>query len=373
MNRYVPEFETQPHKNICGVLIFSKYDNLAADPGIECGTPTFPQPPSEIRSAGAGQMFFFFRRGRGDEDEQQPPARDPQPKKTLPGDEYLFKNVSEKYKEITGIQSAHSKKPAGSMLEWAYFQFGVPSFSANLWSLREETKGPSAKMPGASSASSQEQTQPAAGSDRRAMFMQMMAQRGGSAPGAAASGEADADTDKKWLEWIDQKNNGEGFVDWTPFQHQQLGEVEIGGFKPYLRVNPPEDKIPELVQSHSEFALFMASQFAEIVMDKPQVKKLASGFFELKVTLHNKGGFPYVTAMGQRTRTISPIMVKLTFEDDERMTLFGGTQRVDTTNIQPGGEKELTWLILSPSGKNVNIRLWARNGGGETKESVFLR
>ncbi|MFW6140421.1 MAG: hypothetical protein ACOC5S_03605 [Acidobacteriota bacterium] len=123
MTRYVPELKTQPHKNICGVLIFSKYDNLASDPGIECGTPAFPQPPSELQAAGARPMFMFFGRRMGDEKEQRPPARDPQPKKASSADEYLFKNVSEKYKEITGIKSAHSEKPVGSMLEWAYFQY----------------------------------------------------------------------------------------------------------------------------------------------------------------------------------------------------------------------------------------------------------
>jgi len=372
MNRYVPEFKTQPHKNICGVLIFSKYDNLASDPGITCGTPAFPQPPAEVGAAGASRMFMFFGRRGDDEEEQRPPARDPQPKKTSSADEYLFKNVSEKYKEITGIQSAHSEKPVGSMLEWAYFQFGVPAFSANLWSLREEEKGPGAKRPGVPSEASPAQSQQSASSDRRAMFMQMMARAGGRSQGSAAE-SVDADTYKKWLDWIDKNNKGQGFVGWTSFQHSQLGEVEIGGFVPYLRVNPPAEKIPELIQSHSEFALFLASQFAEIHMDEPQVKKLSSGLFKLTIKLHNKGKFPYVTAMGQRTRTINPILVQLTFEDEDSMKFFGGTRRVDTTNIEPGGEKELSWLILSPSGKKVNIRLWAQNGGGEAEQSVVLR
>jgi len=108
-------------------------------------------------------------------------------------------------------------------------------------------------------------------------------------------------------------------------------------------------------------------------MDDPQVRKLSSGLFEIKVTLHNKGTFPYVTAMGQRTQNINSIIVELTLEDDKNMTFFGGSRRVDTANMEPGGEKEITWLILSPSGKKVDIRLWARNGGGETKESVVLR
>ena len=51
MTRYDPELKTQPHRNICGVLLFSKYDNLAAGTGIESGTPTFPQPPAGAAAA----------------------------------------------------------------------------------------------------------------------------------------------------------------------------------------------------------------------------------------------------------------------------------------------------------------------------------
>jgi len=372
MNRYVPELKTQPHKNICGVLIFSRYDNLASDPGIICGTPTFPQPPEEIRADEASRMLQFFRRGRDDEEEQRPPARDPQPKKTSSADEYLFENVSEKYKEITGIKSAHSEKPVGSMLEWAYFQFGVPAFSANLWSLREEEKGPDEKRSDAPSAPAQKKTLGTVASDRKVMFMQKTGEPGGRTA-RSASKSAHADIDKKWLDWIDEKNKGQGFVEWTPFEHPQLGEVEIGGFKPFLRVNPPAEKVPELIKSHSEFALFLASQFAEIEMDEPQVKKLSSGLFKLTLKLHNKGKFPYATAMGQRTRNINPILMRLSFEDEDSMKFFGGSRRVDTANIEPGGEKEISWLILSPSGKKVNICLWARNGGGKTEKSVVLR
>jgi len=42
------------------------------------------------------------------------------------------------------------------------------------------------------------------------------------------------------LKWSDEKLNGEGFMPWTPFEHPQLGPVEIGGWKRlYLMRNPP--------------------------------------------------------------------------------------------------------------------------------------
>lgn len=367
MTKYVAKLKTQPHRNICGVLIFSKYDNLAAGTGIECGTPTFPEPPQAEQAPAAG-MRMFFRMGsrRGAQAAPQAPPRDPQPKKTETKDNPIFKSTSDKYKEITGIKNAVSEKPVGSMLEWAYFQFGVPAFSANLWSLREESgQTPPAKKRAPSA-------KPDSTADRRAMFQQMAARAGRGATQGQGAAQSKSGNDEKWLKWIDEKNGGKGFVNWTKFKHKQLGEVEIGGFQPYLRINPPPEKIPELSESHAKFVLHLAAQFAEITMDSPQVEKLSSDIFQLKIKLHNSGQFPYSTAMGQRTRNITPIVLRLKFEDDDDMKLFGGSKRIDLSNLDPGAEKEYKWIIISSPGKKIDITMWARNGGGTTKKTVVL-
>jgi hypothetical protein len=372
LTRYDPEFKTQPRRNICGVLLFSKYDNLAAGTGIECGTPTFPAPPAGAAASGPRTGMVFMMGGRrGQQEAPRTPPRDPQPKRTETRDNSLFKDVSDSYKDITGIKSALSEKPVGSILEYAYFQFGVPAFSANLWSVRQESSGrPQMKMPAAKTDAPQ-----AASTDRTAMMRQMMAARGGSAAGRAgqSSQAAGGGNDDKWLGWIDKSNDGKGFVAWTKYTHKQLGEVEIGGFQPYLRVNPPADQIPELSEKHALFAIDLASQFAEIGMDKPQVKKLSSRLFEIKIKLHNTGDFPYVTAMGQRTRNVTPIVLQMTFEDDESMKLFGGQKRIDLQNLAPGAEREFKWVLISPPGKTIDVSLWARKGGGRTTTQIVLK
>ncbi len=369
ITRYVPKLKMQPHKNICGVLLFSKFDNLAAGTGIECGTPTFPEPPRAEQAAGMPRRMMFMGRRGGQPTQQQPRATDPQPKKTNAQDTHLFENVSKNYKEITGIKNAKSEKPAGSMLEWAYFQYGVPTFSANLWSLREEKKTPPTKMKReAQTGTGQTRTAQSGTMDRQAMMRQFMSR---STPAAAQT--QSSSNDDKWLKWIDDKNNGEGFVAWTKFDHKQLGEVEIGGFVPHVRTNPKADQIPELSKSHAEFALYLASQFAEIVLDEPKVKKLGSDLYELKIKIHNKGQFPYATAMGQRTGHINSIMLRLKFEDDDKMKLFGGAKRMDTRSLNAGAEKEFKWIIISPAGKKIDVTVWAPNGGGTTKKTAVLK
>jgi len=368
--RYNPDFKGQPHMNICGVLVFSKFDNLAAGTGIESGTPTFPEPPRAAQAPGGGMMMMFRGGGRrGAPVAEEPPPTDPQPKRTESRDASLFSEVSDQYKAITGISTAVSAQPFGSLLEWAYFQYGVPSFSANLWSLRQESEGRPQMKQQAPAAQRAGQTGQAQTADRSAMAQRFSSMRsGGGASPAASTGN-----DEQWLKWIDEKNEGKGFIAWTKFNHKQLGEVEIGGFEPYLRVNPPAGQIPELSQSHAKFALYLASQFAEITLDEPAVEKLSSNLFKLTVKVKNGGKFPYVSAMGTRTRNITPIMLQLKFEDEDAMEFFGGTNRTDISNLDPGAETEFSWTIISPPGKGIDISLWARNGGGTMKKKVVLK
>jgi len=363
MTDYDSELKTQPHKNICGVLLFSKFDNLAAGFGIECGKPVFPEVPKEESVDSAVRMMMFGR--EEGPDPARRPAKDPQPKKTHKKDEPLYKEVAEKYREMTGISSAQSGKPFGSLLEYAYFQYGVPAFSANLWSLRSE-KAPEAggemKSPGKSDAIPGKNPG--------------IQQPGRLRPTARTGGDSEASAsgwDGEWLDWIDKQNGGKGFAVWTEYDHPQLGMVEIGGFQPYLRVNPPEDTLEELSRSHAEFALYLASRFAEISMDAPVVTRKSSRLFEVKCMVRNNGAFPYVTAMGERTRRIPPILVRMNFQHDKEMELFGGGRRVDIPNLESKGEKELTWLVISEPGKAVDIVLRARNGGGTISRKAVLR
>ena len=52
---------------------------------------------------------------------------------------------------------------------------------------------------------------------------------------------------------------GEGYVDWYPFEHPQLGPVEIGGWD-LVRFwfNPPLSRLEEEVKPHADFAVYLA-------------------------------------------------------------------------------------------------------------------
>ena len=67
------------------------------------------------------------------------------------------------------------------------------------------------------------------------------------------------------------------------------------------------------------------------------------------------------------------MVLNLKFEDDKKMKFFGGSGRIDINGLAADAENEYKWVIISPAGKTIDIKLWARNGGGTTKTRVVLK
>lgn len=51
---------------------------------------------------------------------------------------------------------------------------------------------------------------------------------------ACGFGPRDAATRRKVFDWVLENVGGQSFRDWTPFEHPQLGPVEVGGMV-YIR------------------------------------------------------------------------------------------------------------------------------------------
>ena len=66
-----------------------------------------------------------------------------------------------------------------------------------------------------------------------------------------------AEDDLKLLRWNDEQLDGKGYVDWYPFEHPQLGEVELGGWDVmYCWGNVPPQFLEREIAPHSDFALW---------------------------------------------------------------------------------------------------------------------
>jgi hypothetical protein len=175
--------------------------------------------------------------------------------------------------------------------------------------------------------------------------------------------------EKKLLAWNDLKMGGAAFVPWTKVQHPTLGEVEVGGWKPYVKVNPPLAEVAELAKKHSDYLVKVGELFAQVRLADIKVENLGDGLFKVGVTVVNEGWLPTVTSMGERNRRARPTRLELDVgADQKKIALVQGEKRHTWTRIEGGGaRREVKWLVQAPAGGDVTLKLWSERAGDDER------
>lgn len=317
----------------------------------------------------------------------------------------VYKLAGELYKDATGFSSAPTENIAGSFHAWLYAQRGIPSFAVIPW-LRPESEKADVDQSDASENAEPEAeivdsglTPSGVGDISQETLDELMEAY------VAATGEevdesmismitpemvegfaaqagikirritvADPETevsssdqagkkkpkkkklsdDAKWLKYFDEQGI-DGFVDWKPFSHPTLGDVEIGGFVPLARINPPADQLDTTSEKLTDFVVELMSTRPSVSIVGPEIKQLGSGLYEVRLSLVNDGKLPTTTAYSQSKRTIRPIVVRLSTDLDQIVT----GQRVGRVwGIDPnGGRSDHRWIIRSDDMSSETIEI----------------
>jgi len=382
------------HRNIAAILAFGESDNLLTPPNSrgELAPEKVPSLPAfaaasladvfsrgVVPSTGGGGGRGWGGRGRGGGNDflrGAQPGRDNEPGSGVrpattvaAPDQVFFRAVSDAYKGITGLEKAPvHRKPQGAFFQYGYFQFGVPSFSTPGWGFPED-EGESRPQEGDSN-----EPRPGSptGNARSAPSASGAPGSGtggssgdaGSHRGAGPSGDTGSPGDAALLAAFDAAGI-QAFSEWTPFRHPELGEVEIGGFIPYLTQNPPEDALPELGRKHGEFLVELAGMLPRVRIAETKVDALGGGVFRVEVEVENSGFFPTSLRHGQVSRSVGPTFLQIQVDDDD---ILSGAEKTAGLGVLAGsGSREkVTWVIRGGSGETVEIRLHSQKAGRDT-------
>lgn len=323
----------------------------------------------------------------------------------------LYKQAGDWLKDSTGVQTASKVVAAGSFHAWIYTQRGLPSFAVQPWTRPGEVDEDNQQDQQAAVVEDNDEPQltPSPVGDismetldelseayrqmtgeepdetmisqiTPEMVEQFAAQAGIEVRRVTAIDEqAEMETessakdkkkpkkklsdDAKWLAYFD--NAGiTGFVDWVPFDHPTLGKVEIGGFVPGVRVNPPSELLDDLAAKHTDFVLKVIEAQPKVVVDGPELTDLGSGLYEVRIAIINNGDMPTTTVFSRTTRGIKPVVVRLSASVDR---IISG-QRVDRVwGIDAHGNRsEHHWIFRSDDISNETIEIIDPRFGNQT-------
>src|SRR5204863_3019256 len=141
------------------------------------------------------------------------------------------------------------------------------------------------------------------------------------------------------IRWADENFPGRAYVDWYPFEHPQLGPVELGGWDLMsFWANVPFDLLEEELTPHSEWALFHALVSPLLEVHTLEVEQVGEGAWLVRLVLLNSGWLPTnVTQKAVDRKAVRPLEVVLTLPEGAR--LVSGEQRTEAGQLAGRVEK----------------------------------
>jgi len=148
------------------------------------------------------------------------------------------------------------------------------------------------------------------------------------------------------LKWIDE-NYPDGFLDWTPYEHPQLGPVEIGGVeRKFTRRNPPPGKWLEYeVDKCLMFAIRHATLLPLLRITEHKVEKVAEKVYKVSAQVANTGFMSTnVTKMAVKIKVAKPVLAEIKLP--EGAELVTGHEKVDLGHLEGRSAKLLLPRVI---------------------------
>lgn len=300
--------------------------------------------------------------------------------KDAPYVEYLAKAYRDLHEQKG---AAKPGKPAGSFLEWAYFHYGRWAFATRGWWAPEpkgkdgekddpeppedgdeETEGDSEDPDGGETERGDDEDQesePPGGDDEER-------------PGEEKPRKGDKDKGKeekrgteelKAVRWL-EKNDYPGFVEWEKVEHPDFPgkEVEVGGFHPRCRLNPPVELAEKLIDPNVEMLKLLADRLPRLDLVRDRVEELGDGLFRIRIRLINRGFLRTESHMGSASRQLQRLQMELELPDGAELLTAPARRSVGALDGN-GGKTEEVWLVRFGEGvpETVRIRAWAPHVG----------
>jgi murein tripeptide amidase MpaA len=185
--------------------------------------------------------------------------------------------------------------------------------------------------------------------------------------------------DVQILEWADGHAGQDAYVNWYPFDHPQLGKVELGGWNlMYTWRNPPVDFVAAEAERNAPFALALGDMLPRLALHSLEIKPLGSGDYHLNLVIENAGFLPtYTSAQGKKRKATRPVRVELELPNEVKLVngqrrcemgqLEGRSNKLDVAAIwaeSPSDNRaRAEWVLHGPPGAQMTLHVRSERAG----------
>jgi hypothetical protein len=186
--------------------------------------------------------------------------------------------------------------------------------------------------------------------------------------------------DIKLLKWSDEVCGGNAHVDWYPYQHPDLGAVELGGWDRmnYWR-NPPAHLREREAARFPAWLNQIALTLPKLELLHTKAESLGNGQWRVQMAVGNAGYLPsYITKRALERKTARPCIFEIDLPKEA--TLRMGKPRMEGPQLEghaasnslqaflPNknitGDRALNeWIVEAPAGTVLNLTAHAARAG----------
>ena len=194
--------------------------------------------------------------------------------------------------------------------------------------------------------------------------------------------------DLKLLRWVEAETRGEGFSDWQPFEHPQLGRVEIGGWNRMAAfVNPPPHRRESEIARFPQWLLWQALTSPRLELRETRVAPAGEDTWRVRLVVQNSGWLPsYVSKMAAQRKLLRGVLAEIELPAAAELVtgkrrealgeLEGWSQRHTGVSFWPDRKPTddrayVDWVVKAPPGTRVGLTAW-HECAGRIRTSVTL-
>ena len=275
-------------------------------------------------------------------------------------DLWHYQRVGAKGTELTGYPNIsvyhefryHPKQVIGGAFDWIYDHLGMFSWVVEIWSPMRE-----------------------AGMERYAYIDWYR--------------DHPIEDDLKLFRWSEEKLGGAAHIDWKPFDHPELGRVEIGGWDRFHTfVNPPLQFLERELARFPQWLLWQALLSPRLELVASDAQGLGEGLWRVRLVVQNTGWLPsYVSKRAQERKVVRPVFAEITVPPGGE--LVTGQRREEVGQLEGKAYKhtgisfwpdyhvtddraKIEWVVRGKSGDTVNL-VARHERAGTVRAAVVLK
>ena len=177
--------------------------------------------------------------------------------------------------------------------------------------------------------------------------------------------------DEKMLAWSDAILDGKGYLPWKPFEHPQLGSIEIGGWDAMFAFrNPPPAFLEKEIAPLADWLVWHALISPRLEIFSAEVESLGNDAYLVRLVIDNTGWLPsYISKRALERKAVREVVAEI--EIPEGVTLKTGKLRGEFGQLEGRAYKasmpygwnadvtseraKIEWTVMGPAGSKLKL------------------